>query len=95
MNTSMTTTACDRIAEMNIDEVFVTREQMDAILDLLGIDERTEASELRAIRRSIVQWFRGKVTPETEIEEYKRIYTAMSASTATIDDVLWHMGEPV
>lgn len=79
-----------------IDDMFVTEEAMQKIKEICYIGDlfNTE-EELRGIRAGIVKDFHKKKEDaynNQKPEEYFKLQAVMSATVATIDDLLFKMG---
>lgn len=82
------------IVAMNIDKHIVSGKEEATIRDMLDLTIRTN-DELNAVRNTVVREY-GDAMHEACIahdwDTFERLQTAMSATTAVIDGVLWRRG---
>lgn len=82
------------IVAMDIDDIVVSGSEVAAIRDILDLDIRTD-DELTGVRNTLVKTFADASSAAREAGDWKtfdRLQTAMSASVAVVDDVLWKRG---
>lgn len=82
------------IVAMDIDRHVISGKEMATIRTLLDLDIRTN-EDLTAVRNTLVRTYADASSKAREVgdwETFDRLQTAMSASTAVVDDVLWKRG---
>lgn len=99
----------DKLLEVEIDEHTVSKKSMDAIADLLDLENRNSEEELRAIRNAVVSRIAaiekekaglaedGSEIPGQKVnyEELWKYSNKISGITAVIDHYKWIKGFPV
>lgn len=82
------------IVAMGIDPHIITGKEAATIREMLDLDIRTN-EDLTAVRNTLVRTYAdasSKARAVNDWDTFDRLQTAMSASTAVVDDVLWKRG---
>lgn len=82
------------IVAMGINKFVVTGKEEATIRTMLDLDIRTN-DELNALRNTVVREYGDAMCASYDAHDwstFEKLQTAMSATTAVIDDVLWRRG---
>lgn len=84
-------TTLEQIKNLNINRHFVSEEQIKEITKLLNL-ENMNKNELTAIRNKVVKGFYELEDEQEDFLKRMEYYTAMSGTTAVIDNILFKNG---
>lgn len=86
-----------RIVDLNIDEYVISNEQINAVREMMGVNQESTEQELREARNKIVIAFKGATDEAMKIgvDEWIKVQAGLSGAVCAIDDLLFHKGYAV
>ena len=94
----MENTIVERLLGLGIGHSFITQEQMNGVLEIMGVSRNSTEKELRNARSTIVlsvSPYSNKYLEGGDYRNWEKYSATLSGATAAIDNVLWNKGYEV